>query len=74
MHHLKNITIALPSIMVDGFSVLTEEGLLPSRSEGIRRAIEAFLQKEKKNMEILNCPIVDNDYLDKITNMPNGGI
>jgi hypothetical protein len=50
---LQNITIALPEVYIDNLEKLIEIGIISSRSEGIRIAIQEFLQKELKNAELL---------------------
>jgi Arc/MetJ-type ribon-helix-helix transcriptional regulator len=54
---MKNITIALPEIMVDGLVRLQEEGLVPSRSEGIRLAVRSFLRNEYRVIDLLGYKI-----------------
>lgn len=43
---MKNITIALPEIYVQNIQKLQDNGMIPSRSEGLRLAIREFLKKE----------------------------
>lgn len=43
---MKNITIALPQIVVDNLQKIQDSGMIPNRSEGLRIAIRAFLKKE----------------------------
>ena len=50
---LQNITIALPEIYCDNLKKLQEMGIINSRSDGIRRAIQEFLEKELENIELL---------------------
>ena len=50
---LQNVTIALPEIYIDNLEKLIEIGLISSRSEGIRIAIQEFLEKELENVKLL---------------------
>ena len=50
---LQNITIALPEIYCDNLKKLQEMGIISSRSDGIRRAIQQFLDKEIENLSLL---------------------
>jgi Arc/MetJ-type ribon-helix-helix transcriptional regulator len=51
---LQNITIALPEIYCDNLKKLQEMGIISSRSDGIRRAIHEFLDKELENVKLLD--------------------
>ena len=46
-----HITINLPLLYMEYFSHLLKKGIIPSRGEGIRRAIKYFLKKNKKCFE-----------------------
>lgn len=50
---LQNVTIALPEIYIDNLEKLIDMGLISSRSEGIRIAIQEFLEKELENVKLL---------------------
>ena len=54
---LQNITIALPEIYCDNLKKLQEMGIISSRSDGIRRAIQEFLDKELENIVLLDFEI-----------------
>lgn len=58
---MKNITIALPENYVQNLEKLQEIGMIPSRSEGLRKAVFDFLKKE-----IHNCEILEFKPLEKI--------
>ncbi len=45
---MKIITINLPDKYLDAIQVLIENGMLPSRSQGIRNALQEFLADELK--------------------------
>jgi Arc/MetJ-type ribon-helix-helix transcriptional regulator len=62
---LQNITIALPEIYCDNLKKLQEMGLINSRSDGIRRAIQEFLDKELENIKLLEFEFRE-DPIDKI--------
>ncbi|MCP4760288.1 MAG: hypothetical protein GY870_00810 [archaeon] len=49
---LQNITIAIPEIYVKNLTFLQSEGIIRSRSDGIRIAVHQFLQKEVRNAEL----------------------
>ena len=57
---LQNITIALPEIYCDNLRKLQEMGIISSRSDGIRRAISEFLNKEIENLELLGIEITED--------------
>ena len=57
---LQNITIALPEIYCDNLRKLQEMGIISSRSDGIRRAISDFLNKEIDNLELLGIEITED--------------
>ena len=57
---LQNITIALPEIYCDNLRKLQEMGIISSRSDGIRRAISEFLNKEIENLELLGLEITED--------------
>lgn len=59
---LQNITIALPEIYCDNLRKLQEMGIISSRSDGIRRAISEFLNKEIENLELLGLEITEDKY------------
>ncbi len=58
---LMNITIALPEIYCDNLKKLQERGIISSRSDGIRRAIQEFLEKEMENIQLLEFEIPSDD-------------
>jgi len=43
----QNITIVIPDIYCKNLDKLKEKGVIKNRSEGIREALEEFLEKEK---------------------------
>lgn len=52
---LQNITIALPEIYCDNLLKLQEMGVISSRSDGIRKAISEFLNREiSENLKLLD--------------------
>jgi len=57
---LQNITIALPEIYCDNLRKLQEMGIISSRSDGIRRAIQEFLNKEIENLELLGLEVTED--------------
>ena len=57
---LQNITIALPEIYCDNLKKLQEMGIISSRSDGIRRAIQEFLDKEIENLSLLGFEPVED--------------
>jgi len=54
---LQNITIALPEIYCENLQRLQEMGIISSRSDGIRRAIQEFLESERINIQLLEYEI-----------------
>ncbi len=54
---LQNITIALPEIYCENLQRLQEMGVISSRSDGIRRAIQEFLESERINIKLLEFEI-----------------
>lgn len=50
---MRNITINLPDLYDKNLLKLQKQGLIPSRSEGVRLAVREFLQREYKIMKIL---------------------
>ena len=67
---LQNITIALPEIYCENLRKLQEMGIISSRSDGIRKAISQFLEKElSENLKLLDFEFpkdssneVEDDY------------
>ncbi len=57
---LQNITIALPEIYCDNLKKLQEMGVISSRSDGIRRAIQEFLNKEIENLDLLGFDVTED--------------
>lgn len=57
---LQNITIALPEIYCDNLRKLQEMGVISSRSDGIRRAIQEFLNKEIENLDLLGFEVTED--------------
>ncbi|MFX1236312.1 MAG: ribbon-helix-helix domain-containing protein [Promethearchaeota archaeon] len=58
---MKNITINIPNQYDDAIIKLVELKLLPSRSEGIRRALGLFLSQESGNVESIESFISDGN-------------
>lgn len=54
---MKNITIALPEVIVENLEKLQQIGMVPSRSEGIRLAIREFLKKEVHYCQLLGYTV-----------------
>lgn len=50
---MRNITINIPDIYDKNLLKLQKQGMIPSRSEGVRLAIREFLQNEYKILKIL---------------------
>jgi Arc/MetJ-type ribon-helix-helix transcriptional regulator len=50
-HKMKNITIELPEVMIAAVEGLQLLGVIPSRSEAIRRAVLELLQREGRYVE-----------------------
>ncbi len=61
---LQNITIALPEIYCDNLKKLQEMGIINSRSDGIRRAIQEFLDKELENIKLLDFELPPEEASD----------
>lgn len=51
--NMRNITINIPNLYDKNLLKLQKLGMIPSRSEGVRRAIRDFLQQEYKNLKYL---------------------
>jgi antitoxin ParD1/3/4 len=58
---MKNITIALPEIYVNNIEKLQENGMVPSRSEGIRLAIREFLKKEIHVSQLMGFDVAQEE-------------
>ncbi|WP_457558280.1 hypothetical protein [Candidatus Harpocratesius sp.] len=50
---MKNITIALPNAYVENLEKIESNGLIPSRSEEIRTAVEYLIKKDIKTIELM---------------------
>ena len=50
---MRNITINIPDIYDKNLLKLQKQGMIPSRSEGVRLAIRQFLQNEYKILKML---------------------
>ena len=51
---MKNITINIPNCYDDNFKFLISKKVIASRSDGVRRALKEFLDREYgKNLELL---------------------
>jgi len=49
----KVITINVPEVYLDYFSYLETEGVISCRSDGIRKALDRFIEREKEFQKIL---------------------
>ncbi|MBN2155916.1 MAG: hypothetical protein JW776_07725 [Candidatus Lokiarchaeota archaeon] len=63
---LQNITIALPEIYCTNLAKLQEMGIISSRSDGIRKAIEEFLEKELQNIKLLDFELPPDKLEDNL--------
>jgi Arc/MetJ-type ribon-helix-helix transcriptional regulator len=50
---MKNITVLMPENYVINLEKLQTIGMIPSRSEGMRKALYDFLKKEMQNCKLL---------------------
>lgn len=50
---MKNITVLMPDNYVINLEKLQIIGMIPSRSEGMRKALYDFLKKEMQNCKLL---------------------
>ena len=57
---LKNITINLPEQYDEVIQKLIRLKIIPSRSEAIRTALREFLQKEFRNLDMMEAFLNDN--------------
>ena len=57
---LQNITINLPDLYIHNFQFLIDKGEIPSRSEGVRQALDYFIKRESAILPLLG--LLDEDY------------